>query len=912
MLESTLPRPPRSVALPNELVLIIFCFALPRVETVEDLKLLQLHRRSILGVCRQWMNCLAGTPAFWDTIYVSWPACRSVVALWAKRSDLNPLRIHLAFPPAQSRGINFAECFDHLQHMFARCWLLSISADFDASAERISSVLATTSFPILKRFLVQNFTPSCSRNILFIAPLATSGVQSMYLSRCRITWNAPPVFAALTTLVISNTTMSYEPAANDFAQLCKCAPALVRLEFFNVRCVNAGINAWWPLYVELVHLRHLRVSFLPGAEGNRLALQLMCFDAPNLSTLYLDADPNHLLQMVSDRPRFLKHVKELRLKLRSSHCELLEFFELLPALARLDVLHQHSPIFKALAPHNTVAHLCPLLHTVSVTCGPDLAGRFLFRRLWAGIPLQRVYYKEVDGGAWASWIRGTLAKSLSGERWDGYRDDIWSQRSSIYESLRYSGLTDAYFKRISVFNIKTSSIPFNFLATEILAEILLLVPTPFHERPRDYKRTVYHLATVSRAFRTSTCDPRFWSYVYVDESSDLVQIPKQLARCGAAPLSIYLGMLPSVCADLPWKYTAIEEGNATYAPIAESDIIRSRYVERWTAALELLSSKLLQCRHFYVHTTCETRTRIIFEVLSNLDGSAISCLYLDIQPASLDDQRISPLPVLFDGKMPGLQGIILREAFVCGLMPVATSVTRLALWADTSHWKPTVQELFDLLRAMPSLINLSISNIPFDDIPAGYANNHAIELSAVTELFFCGYDDTSFAAFGCIRMPVLRTLNLVIAPEEVDQFLHSWRASTLNISALALEFTSTPSVGTFATLLSAFPKLELLDCRRCLYIGLHINAMVLYWSDLCPVLRDLWLDEDLHDRVLTGILEHASSGGFGPDLRLVTLRGHDLEGSVTIPYESKLKNGNLESKPAGILRSSLYTFNYLF
>ncbi|KAJ7732516.1 hypothetical protein B0H16DRAFT_1468495 [Mycena metata] len=746
--------------------------------------------------------------------------------------------------------------------MFARCWLLSISANFDASNAHISSALGSASFPMLKRVLIRNATPSYNAEMFSMTPLALFGVQSMYLARCRIRWADAPVFSALTTVVISNATMSYEPALNDFAQLCKCAPALVRLEFFNVRCINPGINAWWPMYSELVHLRHLRASFLPQNNGIQLALQLACLDAPNLATLYLDADARPLLQMVDHPPSCLKHVKEVRLKLRSSECQLSGFFNLLPAITRLDILHHHKPIFKALAPQDEVARLCPLLHTVSVICGPNLAAGFIFRRLWAGIPLQRVCYTEHVEGVWASWIQGPLANNLIGERWGGYRDEPWSQRNedfmrALAESLRYSGLSEAYFKRIAEF--KASSIPFSFLATEILVEILLLVPWPFHKRPRDYRRTTYLLSTVSRHVRTFLL-----------------------------------------------QYTTIGPGDTTDAVVADSDIIRSCYVERWTTTLHLLSPKLMQCRHFHLHTTRDTRTHIIFEILSKLDGSAISCLYLDVVPASMDDQRSSPLPVLFNGVMPALARIIVREAFVRGLVPITNSVTRLALWADTSHWEPTVRELFDLLRAMPSLVDLSISNIPFYDDPAGYADDHPLDLPALTNLWFCAYDHTSYAAIGFIRMPALRSLNLVVEPEEVQHLQNSWRRLTSDIRRLALDFTATPGVGTFAGLLGCFPKLELLDCRQCLYVGLHINAMVMHWSNLCPVLRDLWLAEELHDRVLKGILEHATHGHFGADLCLVTLRGHDLEGSVTIPYRSKLEGDRLKSKPAGILQFNSY------
>ncbi|KAJ7716883.1 hypothetical protein B0H16DRAFT_1740969 [Mycena metata] len=427
----------RTVLLPNELVLLILYFALPKAKTVESLALMQLHRLSLLGVCRQWRNCVVGTPAFWDAVYIPWPACSSVVHTWSQRSDLNALRIHIDF--TRAHGADFRLCFRQLESMLHRCWLLSLTVDFETSAGPLYSAFATSTFPLLKRLLLQAPTISHSTNFITMTPFA-SVIQSMYLSSCPIQWNTSAVFVALTTLAISNTTMSYAPARNDFATLCKGAPALVRLSFVNVRCMNTGTNVGWFPYAKLVHLRHLRVSFLPGVDGNHMALQLVCLDAPNLSTLYLDADPNHLHQMVVDRPRFLEHTKELRLNLRSSQCHLNGFFDLLPALIRLDILHRHTPIFKALAPHNGLPGLCPLLQTMSVDCGPDLAHHFLFRRLLGGIPLLRLYYKETDSGVWAAWINGQPAKldKLTVENWNGYCDDAWSQRSMhIVENSTY-------------------------------------------------------------------------------------------------------------------------------------------------------------------------------------------------------------------------------------------------------------------------------------------------------------------------------------------------------------------------------------------------------------------------------------------------------------------------------------------
>ncbi|KAJ7716881.1 hypothetical protein B0H16DRAFT_1476497 [Mycena metata] len=460
---------------------------------------------------------------------------------------------------------------------------------------------------------------------------------------------------------------------------------------------------------------------------------------------------------------------------------------------------------------------------------------------------------------------------------------------SVDQTLLHSGLSDAYLKRISIFNIYTSSVPFGLLATEILADILLAVPTSFDASPREFKRVIYLLST----------------------STDLDRIPEQLRRCGAAPLVIYLAMLPSTSVHLPREYTAVEEEDTTETSIAESDIIRTRYLERWTTTLELLGPKLSQCRHFHIHTTCDVRTQIIFEVLSHADGSAISCLYFDVTPASLEDQRNSPLPLPFNGNTPALDGMILRDVFVCGLAPLAKSVTCLALWTDSSYWQPTVRELFDLLRAMPALVDLSMSNIALHDVGDVSIEDRALELPMLTDLFFCGYDHTSFDAFGSIRMPTLNSLHLVISPEEVDEFVKHWRQTTSHVGALALEFTATPSVGSFVAALAAFPKLQLLDCRNSLAIGLHLNAMVLHWTDLCPVLRCIWLDEELHDRVVAGILKHATASHFGADLRMVTLRGHDLDGSLTIPYESKLEDGNFKSTPAGVLKFSPYHFNFI-
>ncbi|KAJ7132003.1 hypothetical protein C8R46DRAFT_1235778 [Mycena filopes] len=458
-----------------------------------------------------------------------------------------------------------------------------------------------------------------------------------------------------------------------------------------------------------------------------------------------------------------------------------------------------------------------------------------------------------------------------------------------------TNLSEAYLHRIKMFDISRSTVPFVDLVSDVLSEILLGVPDSFPAHPRHYNRYIHLLSTVSRIFRSIVLgDARFWSYVYIDDGTNLDTLALHFKRAAKTPLTVYLAIRPG---RYPPPF-GLPDPTLDPGEQLRQETARSLFIQDMKKTIAVVVPHLGHCRDLHLMATGEVHTHILFDLLSQVDGQHITALYLEINPASLEAQRDSPLPALFGGNTAGLETLRLQDAFVVGLQVSAASLTRLAIWTESSFWLPTTKELYELLRSAVAVMSLSLANVPVEDTEDPFDADNPPIMACLTDLYFSRYDSTSEIALAGLKLPKLTTLHIVPNANEVSQFVDLCGHLFEDVTCLIIDFTETPTVTQFAAVLKAFPSLLELDCRNTLFIGLHINALIMHFSGLCPVLQRIWLDEELDDQILRGLMLRANKSHFGQDLRFVTLKGYDLAGLVTIPYESHLEHGMVKSVPS--------------
>ncbi|KAJ7016637.1 hypothetical protein C8F04DRAFT_1278216 [Mycena alexandri] len=227
---------------------------------------------------------------------------------------------------------------------------------------------------------------------------------------------------------------------------------------------------------------------------------------------------------------------------------------------------------------------------------------------------------------------------------------------------------------------------------------------------------------------------------------------------------------------------------------------------------------------------------------------------------------------------------------------MASTLTHLVLQMESEHQVLTGPDLHTLLQDTSALTSLSMDGVRID-----HSDPHLgqpLQLNFLTEFHLVACDDISLIPITELDMPSLRTLRVTAYPRVALSLITMGANICSTVTSLVAGFrVFPPSVADLATFLKAFSRLENLDLRPMVEVGLVLNAVFTHCSDLSPALRCIWLPEKLDDTMIAGIIAKANATHFGADLHLVTLKGHKLDGRI--PYESSIREGGLISRALG-------------
>ncbi|KAJ6585947.1 hypothetical protein B0H19DRAFT_1250693 [Mycena capillaripes] len=429
---------------------------------------------------------------------------------------------------------------------------------------------------------------------------------------------------------------------------------------------------------------------------------------------------------------------------------------------------------------------------------------------------------------------------------------------------------------------------------EIIAEILLLVPRSFEWYPELYYASRREFAFLSRRFlQIVTSDSRFWSYIFLDERTRASTLAKIVELANDAPAILSIRTLPSYSLLLPIPFRS--ESISTTGPYPVHDA-------HWDAMFAILSLIVPNFRHFLLKTSTCTDTDHILRRVNTLHSKSISSINLDIEVRDLSIQRLSDRahPQPFGGTMPTLRSLVMEDMFLIWSTPIFSNLTFLHIGTPGARGCiPTVDDLFTLLRAANRLVALGFINVVVQDFHqfTGYPP----VMNYMTELAFTCCCTSSNCFLSTLGLPALRTLDMAINEGEVEELITDFtRHCTRLLGCItSIQIDVDLSMTSFLSLLAVLPNVERVDARPMkTLLHLHLHAVLLYWTDLCPKLDLICIDECIENRILDGMLTKSSETRPDVNLRIVSLVGIDTNGYVSIPYVSWMEDGIIRSKPS--------------
>ncbi|KAJ7171232.1 hypothetical protein C8R46DRAFT_1216810 [Mycena filopes] len=451
-----------------------------------------------------------------------------------------------------------------------------------------------------------------------------------------------------------------------------------------------------------------------------------------------------------------------------------------------------------------------------------------------------------------------------------------NERYAVDDSLSTSHLGAAYLVKINRFDASVSNVHVDAIPNEILSKILLMVPIRFCDHPDLWDGGRRLVSRVCRRWASNVAStPAFWSQIYIDQRTILDQLYCWLLKAKASRLTFSLrSLVPAKC-----------------PPRFHNNPVRQ--IRFWDAVGATISPFMPQCERFYITASAAISSNILLHSLSSLDGAAIDLVALCMTTFSMELQRFAQsdgdtaytCPVLFTGRMRP-RHLIFDSTFVAwGPLPLYANVTHLQLENLLEDMAPSVDELFELLPAMPVLQQLHISNVEvvgLDDF-----TKEPPCLPHVTHLFFALHETSCSCFLSMLQLPALRTLHLEFHAEElVSDFINHCKSVVSEVTTLLLDI-QLDSILPLVGVLSMFPKLERLDGRDNLpYFSLAMHAISLHWPDLCPRLANLWIADAINPKLLSTLLR------FGRGLHIVSPMDLDTSEVMTIPREAWLNNDN--------------------
>ncbi|KAJ6458610.1 hypothetical protein DFH09DRAFT_1349209 [Mycena vulgaris] len=476
--------------------------------------------------------------------------------------------------------------------------------------------------------------------------------------------------------------------------------------------------------------------------------------------------------------------------------------------------------------------------------------------------------------------------------------DLYPMRLSSRFQLMDSLLTAAYIMRISTFDCQTSTRHINDLPMEILANILLHVLPCFFYLPQFLAHDRWVVSCVCRSFRNTIADPRFWSTIYIDERTRPNALVRSLDRSQAADLHFCFKMLDTSSPDLP----------SFFIPPLDDPTNNDVMKLHWLAMLGFVEPCMSRCRSLSISTAQITGTVFLLRVASGLDGRSIRSILLSLRPPSMDLQRSAlattndatrpTIPDLLGGALPSLTNLaVYRGLPLWAPSAVYSSLTTLRLEGLTNEFSPRVDELFDIFTTTHRLTHLYFINVlveGFDDFVL-----EPPQLHHLTHLSFTSCTDSSSCFLSLILVPTLRTLRLeFMGDSDVWSFLDHCGAFLANVTEVSLKI-ELDTMAPFVQLLRCLPNIRYLDTRIMTSpFYLYMQAAMMHWSGLCPLLEVVLTNDYIEHAILLGMLSRSSSTHFGKNLRIVSPTWKVGNVVDTMPHDSTMiLPGVVYSKP---------------
>ncbi|KAJ7608638.1 hypothetical protein DFH06DRAFT_1346793 [Mycena polygramma] len=343
---------------------------------------------------------------------------------------------------------------------------------------------------------------------------------------------------------------------------------------------------------------------------------------------------------------------------------------------------------------------------------------------------------------------------------------------------------------------------------ELLSKILRMAAGVFQDKPHLFSQTRNNVCGVCQRWRAvGLNDAILWSHLLITPRSNRAYAITQLQRSISSPLGFYFILLDG--ASFP------------------------EFIE-WV--ISDLGPFFPRCNAITLNSPDRIRTDLIMECLSGLNSSDVRTMRLDIRPASLHDQSNGLLvPMPFMGRFDHLSSFSIRRNFLLwDVAPLFVHLQELSLGSFRPIYQPSLDQLLDLIRAAPLLVQLHLRDVdcsrsrtstePLATLPAHFY---------LTHLSVLGLTSGVVDLVGCLSLPSLHTLQVHMNHQSEDDdcryLLISWRSlmSRVTTAIIRINTWQVDLVGCIMRHLSSVRRLDLRQSAG--VVAIAIPIVLLHW-----------------------------------------------------------------------------------
>ncbi|KAJ7229640.1 hypothetical protein C8J57DRAFT_1251834 [Mycena rebaudengoi] len=438
--------------------------------------------------------------------------------------------------------------------------------------------------------------------------------------------------------------------------------------------------------------------------------------------------------------------------------------------------------------------------------------------------------------------------------------------------------------------VSVTSLMLNDLPFEILGEALVLGFGSFFEDPEGYAKNRIAIRTVCRLWdHLVTSNPAAWNHIHVQNKTPVAVLRAHTARSKSLPFIWHFHLLPKAPGLFPYNI----------------------FCPNWEHLLSVLAPLSSRCIVLIVQSDDMLATFFIMGRLSNMDGSSITDLSLEIKPGPIEEQRhdVEPLSLPFMGSMPALSSLTFDGSFVLWNPTLLYSTLHTLHLEGLSHDDTAeVDDYFNLFTTAVRLVDLHLVYVECNGF-----RTFSIQpptLPYLTRLYFATDDDTSCCLLSMLKLPALCTLHLEITKDaDISTFISHCSRTVAGVETLLLN-VQVETLPRLVGLLLMMPAIRCIDViDPSVFASLALHTALLGWNKLCPRLYILRLNEYIPRTMLRALLLSRTSPftPSGRGLRIMSPSNLESPGITYVLYEH---NGSLREEVVAGFKDYYYDSTY--